>query len=61
MDQAPQEEPPHGTLTADLGGDFSTRRDPDEAKNPAIDQLRQLGYTAERTCRRASSGPGLNA
>jgi hypothetical protein len=46
---------------ADLGGDFYTRRSPDKVKDPAIDPLRRLDHTAERTCQRASSGQGLNA
>ena len=29
---------------ADPGGNFYARRNPDKAKNRAIDQLRQLGY-----------------
>ncbi len=35
---------------ADLGGAFSTRRNPDKATAPAIDPVRRLGYPAERTC-----------
>ena len=35
----------NGVPYADLGGDFYTRRNPDQAKNRAIDQLRRLGYT----------------
>jgi transposase len=35
----------NGVPYTDLGGDFYTRRNPDKAKNRAIDQLRQLGYT----------------
>jgi transposase len=35
----------HGVPYTDPGGDFYTRRNPDKARNRAIDQLRQLGYT----------------
>ena len=34
----------NGVPYADPGGDFYTRRNPDKAKNRAIDQLRQMGY-----------------
>lgn len=50
-----------GVPYADLGGDCYTRRNPDKTKDPAIDQPRQLGDTAERPCQRASSDQGLNA
>jgi len=33
-----------GALYDDPGGDFYTRRNPDQAKNRAIDQLRHMGY-----------------
>ena len=33
-----------GTLYGDPGADFYTRRNPDKAKNRAIDQLRKMGY-----------------
>jgi transposase len=33
-----------GALYTDPGGDFFTRRNPDQAKNRALDQLRRLGY-----------------
>ena len=39
----------NGVPYADLGGDFYTRRNPDKAKNRAIDQLRRLGYTVTLT------------
>ena len=35
----------NGVSYADLGGDCYTRRNPDKAKNRAIDELRRLGYT----------------
>jgi transposase len=34
-----------GALYDDPGSDFYTRRNPDKAKNRAIDQLRHMGYT----------------
>jgi transposase len=34
-----------GALYTDPGGDFFTRRNPDQAKNRAVDQLRRMGYT----------------
>lgn len=33
-----------GAFYTDPGGDFYTRRNPDKAKNRALDQLRHLGY-----------------
>lgn len=38
-----------GTVYDDLGGDFYTRRNPDTAKNRAIDQLRKMGYDVTLT------------
>jgi len=33
-----------GALYTDPGGDFFSRRNPDQAKNRALDQLRRMGY-----------------
>lgn len=33
-----------GALYTDPGGDFFARRNPDQAKNRAVDQLRKMGY-----------------
>ena len=38
-----------GALYADPGGDFYTRRNPDKAKNRAVDQLRKMGYDVTLT------------
>jgi hypothetical protein len=38
-----------GTVYCDLGGDFYTRRNPDKAKNRAVDQLRAMGYDVTLT------------
>ncbi len=34
-----------GETYSDPGDDFYTRKNPDKAKNRAIEQLRNLGYT----------------
>ena len=38
-----------GQVYDDLGGDFYTRRNPDKAKNRAVDQLRKMGYDVTLT------------
>lgn len=39
----------NGTLYTDPGADFYTRRDPDKARQRAIDQLNKIGYTVTLT------------
>ena len=43
-----------GEFYAEPGGDFYTRRDPDKAKNRAIDQLNKLGYDVTVTAQQAT-------
>ena len=44
----------HGEFYNEPGGDFYTRRDPDKAKNRAIDQLKKLGYDVTVTVQQAA-------
>jgi transposase len=43
-----------GEFHNEPGGDFYTRRDPDKAKNRAIDQLKKLGYDVTVTAQPAA-------
>jgi hypothetical protein len=46
----------NGVLYDDPGADFYTRRNPDKAKQRAIDQLHRLGYTVTIAPRQAAVG-----
>jgi len=46
----------HGEFYNEPGGDFYTRRDPDKAKNRAIDQLKKLGYDVTVSLSQQGSG-----